>query len=201
MMQEHSLSSHKTIDIGNNKTIKVQSLQYYLKKRSNLIRLRVKFLVWEVDIELAEAVSGYAVWAVMTDITNLIFSKAHNQIYDVLFKILPAWSWVIIAAFIAFVHLTAILFDKSCEPEFDYKEPKALQYLFARSRMMFLSFVFNFCVVLSVVVGHSYVLVWKYQILFVIASLLSYIRLNKQYTDFVKLKKRANADAVSSHTD
>ena len=196
-----TLPGSKTIDIGNNKTIRVQTLREYVKRHSDFVRLRLKFLIWEVDIELVEAFSAFAIWAVFTDIINLQVFHIHNLLYDVLFNMMPPLWWVLISGLIGFVHITSIFLDKSSEPGFDYNEPKSLCYLFARSRMMFLSFAFNACVTLSVVVGHSYVLVWKYQLLFVIASLLSYIRLNKQYTVFVKLRKRDNVNAISSHTD
>ncbi len=180
----------RIVKIGNNETIRVRSLKEYLKKRSTFIKLRLRFLIWEVDPEIAEIFSGYAVWAMLTDITNLIKNGTHNQIYDVLFQIRPPLTWAIIAGVVAFMHLTVLLLDKSSDADFDYTKPKALQYLFLRSRLMFVALILNAIVTLSVIVGHSYVLVWKYQILFVVASLLSYVRLNKQYKGFIELKKK-----------
>ncbi len=191
----------RIVKIGNNETIRVRSLKEYLKKRSTFIKLRLRFLIWEVDPEIAEIFSGYAVWAMLTDITNLIKSGERNQIYDVLFQIRPPLTWAIIAAVVAFMHLTVLLLDKSSEIDFDCRKPKALQYLFIRSRLMFVALILNSIVTLSVIVGHSYVLVWKYQILFVLASFLSYVRLNKQYKTFVDLKKKDEISAFSSSKD
>lgn len=190
-------SQYTEVDVGRNRKIHIQSLRGYLRSQSNLLRIRLRFLIWEVDIELIEAFSGYAVLAVLSDIINLVHSHKYNNIYDVLFKMLPPMTWVYIASVIVFTHAIAIFMDRSADADFDYTEKNALGYLFVRSRMMFLAFMFNACVTLSVVVGHSYVLVWKYQVLFVLASLLSYIRLNIQYTDYVK-RKKAPKDVVST---
>lgn len=172
------------------KVIKTRLLKDYIPVKYELLRVRLRFLGWEVDVELLEVFAGAAIWIVFSDIINLVHNHEYNNIYDVLFKIAPPIVWIVISGLIGFTHLLSILLDKSCDP----KDPATccLSHLRTRVQAMFVGFLFMSCLTLSVFMAHSYVLVLKFIVLFTIAALWSHIRLRKQYSRLKKKQREKN---------
>lgn len=169
-----------------NTLINTERLKIYIPAKYTSLKVRLKFLGWEVDIELLEIFSSLSIWIVCTDIINLIHTHKVNNIYDLAFHLLPPISWAIISGTIAFVHLYAVLMDETGSEECSKKECY-LGYLKVRMQAMAIACLFNVAVTSSVWLAHSYVLIFKFMLLFTISSAWSHIRLRKQYS---KLKAR-----------
>lgn len=166
---------------------------YDLSRKYEFVKLRLKFLGWEVDVELLEIFSGIAVWVILTDMISLWYTSSYNILYDVTFQLLPVTSWIVIAFAIGFTHFIAIMLDRSCDCV--TLQICDLSNLRTRAQFKALAFMFNLAITLTLFFGHTYELVWKFMVIFTAASFWSHIRLRKQYS---KLRKKQAEFAKSN---
>lgn len=170
--------------------IHTQTLKEYIPKRYEFIRVRLRFLGWEVDVELLEVFAGAAVWTVLADMINVLEVKPPHSVYELLWKIMPPMSWIFIAASIGLIHFVAILFDRSAEVDFSPIDDNNAVHLRIRIAAMAFAFLFNFTITASIFMAYTFTLSWKLMAMFTVAAFFSHIRLRKCFTKLVKARKK-----------
>lgn len=159
----------------------VRILDYSACKRFfDAFRFRLKFLSWEVHVELLEMVSGAALWIMAEDMFSLYCTGAHNQIYDRLFLMGPHWAdprifWGTVYMTTAVPHLVAVLYNR----------------LRPRMNLMAFGCLLQLGVVVCMWGSADYALAWKFLLLFVVSSFWSHIRLRKEFVKCRTEKRKA----------
>ena len=151
---------------------------------TDFLRIRIKFLGRDVDVELLEVAAGYSVWCLVEDILPLALAGESNTIYQ--HMMLPGhvqaslWGWLAVAVVIWAWHLYAILWNR----------------LLLRSHLMRAAFVLLLAVTAFIWIAAPHALVLKLLRGSTMAAFWSHIRLYEQWKKERggSVKERRNAD-------